>query len=103
MAMIDCRGCGKKVSDGLPYCPSCGEVIPRRLAPFETPSLNPCARHWRFARNGFIGIFLFLVCYGLLGLFFESPHPSILTPVLLAASLSGVIFASRRLKKNVEK
>ncbi|MCA9412763.1 MAG: zinc ribbon domain-containing protein [Candidatus Omnitrophica bacterium] len=99
MALIDCPGCGKKVSDGSPYCPECGQPIPRKLAPFETDPQSQCKRRWKFSRNGFLTIFVFLLVYGLSGVFLETHRVSSWTPIFLFMSLIGVVVAILQLKK----
>lgn len=51
MAMIECSKCGKHVSDGSPYCPYCGEPVPRKPAPFETDPRTLRLGRLRGARN----------------------------------------------------
>ncbi len=99
MALIDCEKCGKKVSDGSPYCPNCGESVARRLAPFEIDPQTRCLRRWRRARNAFIGVLIFLTLYGLGGVLFETHQISMATPILIIVTIVGIVITSRELHK----
>lgn len=82
MAMIECSKCGKHVSDGSPYCPHCGEPVPRKPAPFETDPKAKRLGWMRAARNLFFVLALLCGLYWAAAVAVESIDLPRIVPLL---------------------